>query len=203
MITYPTNKLQKVLLGGKCEQNGTPTPDTPIDIVCNNGVVKVSPNLFNKDLVPDVNEYIENTSGNLRVPNSGKFRHSDYITIKKNTQYYVGIINSVAGVAGLAFYNDTKTYLSGISLNQLKNNNNNIITSTNATKYIRFSFSIDEGYNTDWENTVYFVEGDQPLTEFIPYGQIYTQGTQEVITDNLGNTANAEMLLSVGDYKDT
>jgi len=33
--------------------------------------------------------------------------------------------------------------------------------------------------------------------------EIYTDGTQEVVTDNLGNTANAEMLLDVGDYKDT
>ena len=32
--------------------------------------------------------------------------------------------------------------------------------------------------------------------------EIYTDGTQEVVTDNLGNTANAEMLLAVGDYKD-
>ena len=33
-------------------------------------------------------------------------------------------------------------------------------------------------------------------------GNIYTDGTQEVVTDSLGNTANAERLLAVGDYKD-
>lgn len=34
-------------------------------------------------------------------------------------------------------------------------------------------------------------------------GQIYTDGTQEVVTDSLGNTANAEMLLAFENYKDT
>lgn len=179
-----------------------PTPDYPMDIWCNNGILKVSPNLFNKSLVPDANEYINRSNGNVSAPASGEFRHSDYIVIKENTQYYVGIITSTASSAGLAFYDDTKTYLSGISLTEL-GNNNNIITSPADTKYIRFSFRTDEGYNTNWQNTVYFVEGNQPLTEFMPYGQIYTDGTTETITDSLGNTASAEMLLSVGDYKDT
>ena len=179
-----------------------PTPETPIDIVCNNGILKVSPNLFNKNLVPNVNEYINRSNGNLGTPSSGEFRHSDYITIKENTQYYVGVITSVASSAGLAFYDDTKTYISGISLTEL-GNNNNIITSPADTKYIRFSFRTDEGYNTNWQNTVYFVEGNQPLTEFMPYGAIYTDGTTETVTDSLGNTATAERLLAVGDYKDT
>ena len=157
-----------------------PSPDAPVDIVSNNGVLKVSPNLFNKDLVPNENKYIIASRGTANTPSSSEFRHSDYITIKENTQYYVGIVVSPANAAGLAFYDDTKTYISGLSLTQL-GDANNIITSPNNAKYIRFSFKIDEGYNTDWENTVYFVEGNQPLAEFIPYGQIYTDGTVETI----------------------
>ena len=61
-------------------------------------------------------------------------------------------------------------------------NANNIITSPSDAKYIRFCFRIDEGYNTDWENTVYLVEGTQPLTEFIPYGEIYADGDVETIS---------------------
>lgn len=34
------NSLQYVKAYGKCEQNGTPTPTSPVDIVCNNGVLK-------------------------------------------------------------------------------------------------------------------------------------------------------------------
>jgi hypothetical protein len=144
-------------------------------------------NLFNKDLVPNANEYINKITGNVSPPTSGEFRHSDFIVIKENTQYYVGIITSIATSAGLAFYDDTKTYLSGMSLTEL-GYNNNIITSPTDTKYIRFSFIIDEGYNTNWQNTVYFVEGNQPLAEFMPYFN--------------GGSATAEMLLKVGNYKD-
>jgi hypothetical protein len=144
-------------------------------------------NLFNKDLVPNANEYINKITGNVSPPTSGGFRHSDFIVIKENTQYYVGIITSIATSAGLAFYDNTKTYLSGMSLTEL-GYNNNIITSPTDTKYIRFSFRIDEGYNTNWQNTVYFVEGNQPLAEFIPYFN--------------GGSATAEMLLKIGNYKD-
>jgi len=34
------SRISEVSLYGKCEQNGTPTPDNPVDIVCNNGVLK-------------------------------------------------------------------------------------------------------------------------------------------------------------------
>lgn len=40
---------------GKCEQNGTPTPDTPVDIICNNGVVKAfkTLNISTYDISPN------------------------------------------------------------------------------------------------------------------------------------------------------
>lgn len=37
MITYPTNKLQKVLLSGKCEQRNLPTEYTQVEYLNNNG----------------------------------------------------------------------------------------------------------------------------------------------------------------------
>lgn len=36
-ITAPISKL---VVEGKCAQSGTPTPDAPVDIVCNNGAIK-------------------------------------------------------------------------------------------------------------------------------------------------------------------
>ena len=69
MITYPTNKLQKVLLGGGCEQNGTPTPDTPIDIVCNNGAVKVDNqgNIYTQGTQEVVTDNLGNTANAERL----------------------------------------------------------------------------------------------------------------------------------------
>lgn len=40
-ITAAAGRVLKLLRYGKCEQSGTPTPDNPADIVCNNGVLKV------------------------------------------------------------------------------------------------------------------------------------------------------------------
>lgn len=35
------NKIKSLIQYGKVEQNGTPTPDVPVDIVCNNGILKM------------------------------------------------------------------------------------------------------------------------------------------------------------------
>lgn len=34
------NNLSSLLAYGGCEQNGTPTTDSPVDIICNNGTLK-------------------------------------------------------------------------------------------------------------------------------------------------------------------
>ena len=176
-----------------------PAPNAPMDIVSNNGVLKVSPNLFNKDLVADANRYINKNTGADSAAGSGEWRYSDYTTIEENTNYYVGVVNATASSAGLAFYDSTKTYISGVSMTQL-GQQNNIITSPADTKYIRFSFRIDEGYNTDWENTVYLIKGNNPLAEFMPYGQIYADGTVETINAHGKNIFNKNDTASIGNW---
>lgn len=143
-------------------------------------------NLFNKDLVPNENKYINKNTGNESTPTSGEFRHSDYIEIKGNTQYYVGITKTRSTSAGLAFYDDTKTYISGLSLADI-DDRNNVVTSPANAKYVRFCFRVDEGYDTNWETSVYFcVNGT--MSSFEPYYD--------------GGTATAKMLLKVGDNQD-
>lgn len=41
LVNAKANGLNYLKLFGKCEQNGTPTPSNPVDIVCNNGTIKV------------------------------------------------------------------------------------------------------------------------------------------------------------------
>ena len=41
------NGLKLVKLFGGCEQSGTPTPTTPVDIISNNGAIKYSINEAN------------------------------------------------------------------------------------------------------------------------------------------------------------
>ena len=55
--------LDSVVAKGGTEQNGIPTPDTPLDIVCNNGVLKVGPN--NSVIVEGTPETVTITGKNL------------------------------------------------------------------------------------------------------------------------------------------
>ena len=158
----------------------TPTPDAPIDIVCNNGVLKVSPNLIDPTTVPNLNRYIHSGSGYEMTPGSGNFRSTtEHILIEPNTEYYFGAKYGTSSSAGLAWYDDTKTYISGLSLTAI-GAAQGVITSPSTAKYVRFSWRIDTGYNPDWENTVYFCKNGA-LDSFMPYGQIYTDGTVETI----------------------
>ena len=50
-ITTNKRKLLSLKAFGGTEQNGTPTPDAPIDIVCNNGVLKVNTEASGKNAV--------------------------------------------------------------------------------------------------------------------------------------------------------
>ena len=123
-----TNGLTDLQLKGGTEQNGTPTPDTPIDIVCNNGVLKVSPNndviaegtpetvtITGKNLL-DINKtsgagYL-NASGGL-VPYDNYYC-SDYIEIKPSTVYtYTETMKSAedGNYIRFCFYDSNKTFI--------------------------------------------------------------------------------------------
>lgn len=57
-VTYPifapSKVLPSVIAYGKCTQSGTPAPATPVDIVCNNGTVKVSEQTVYVEGTPEV-----------------------------------------------------------------------------------------------------------------------------------------------------
>jgi hypothetical protein len=57
-------ELLSVTAFGKCVQNGTPTPDNPVDIVCNNGVLKVDNqgNVYTYGTVETIEDTIGNTA---------------------------------------------------------------------------------------------------------------------------------------------
>ena len=59
----------KVNLYGACEQNGTPSPDTPVDIICNNGVLKVN---------SQGQIYADGTQETVTVTGKNLFDVSDY-----------------------------------------------------------------------------------------------------------------------------
>lgn len=125
--------------------------------------------LFNAATVPDENSYINPRNGYLGFPSStgGIWRHSDYIEIDENLEYYIGMINAETVYVGLAWYDTRKRYISGVNATEI-GLAGNIVTSPARSKWIRFSFRVDEGYNTNWETSVWLCENGV-IDRWTPY----------------------------------
>lgn len=193
------NSLAYVKAFGGTEQNGTPTPDAPMDIVSNNGVLKVRQNLW-KGNYTDLG-YLDETGA--VIPTNG-YMASDFIEIDQSKKYtfYEQIVQTYTGNGmRICFYNSSKQMVgqrqgdSAINVGAYAY----IATPPANAKYIRVS----TGVNTNYVTNITLVEGEYNTTTIQgAVGSIYTDGTVETIEDTIGNTATAEMLLKVGDYQD-
>lgn len=175
--------LISVTLTGGCEQNGTPTPTNPVDIICNNGAIKYSKNIFDKTLNPiaagSVTTYWE-----IQVPN-GTYTCSTNMPSSGST-------------ANVWF--DIQTAFSS-NVNPVYASQPRTITVTEGVIYVAVRSGTPYQSLINGERWVQVEQGNTPTT-YHPYG-IYIDGNIETISDGNGNTAIAEYLLSVGDYKDT
>ena len=173
----------------------TPTPDRPIDIVCNNGVVKWDST--NQEIYADGTvETVEVIGKNLLDINSSgivagylasdgslvqstSWSVSDYIPIKANTTFIYSTTRPSGGLgsgAYLAYYDANRAI---ISTQNQGSNANKTFTTPAGTAYIKVSF-FSSG---NWQ-----VELGSTATEYEEYFD--------------GGSATAEMLLKVGDYQD-
>ena len=209
----PETFLDSVVAKGGTEQNGTPTPDTPMDIVCNNGVLKVSPNLFDKNASYALFDgYINNVSvgqNTTLMPCSGGDK-TIIIKVAPNTTYTVTRVTNLGSVydrircaafTALPVSNSTGVILCNYMNTQQANAT---FTTLSDTQYVAINVRNSGAVGDDWTQFVdaFQLEQGSTATQYRPYGQIYADGTAETIKDSLNNTATAEMLLKVGDYQD-
>ena len=131
-------------------------------------------NMFDASAVTSDNYYINSSTGAVGVPSAGagEWRNSAYTPVTPGDVLYFGEVNSSASVAGTAFYSDTvvSSYISGFSATQLANADN-VWTVPEGTAYMRHSFRVDDGYNENWETTVYIVKNTD-THEWTPYANI-------------------------------
>lgn len=205
LVNALAGSIKSLIQYGLCTQASTPTPSSPVDIKCNNGAIKVSANLLDPTTVPDENKYITSHSGGEATPGSGTFRHSDYIRIVGGEEYFFGVKPYSASTAGLAWYSEAgpNSYISGINGTSLKNAGM-VVTAPASANYVRFSWMIDSGYDTNWQNSVYICVNGL-MSAFRAFGEVYIDGTPEVLTVSDGTntqTASVSDLFAVGDYKD-
>ena len=172
--------------------NPVPTPDVPVDIWCNNGAIKLSRNLYSG--VNDEAGYLTDV-GTVTTDSRGTI--SDYIEILPSTTYTLKLLRTAEQIyTRVCSYNSSKNFVSLLVKDTSVSAGYVTATfTTDATaKYVRISFKSD--------STEVQLERGSVATPYRPYG-IYTDGTVETITDDLGNAATCQKLLSVGTYEDT
>ena len=111
-------------------------------------------NLFNANTVSEAGYYINPTNG-YTPSGSTHYRYSDYIEVIPGATYYFGTRN-LSGNAGYAWYNESKTYISGDTLTNLSSGGKREIAPANA-KYLRWTINVS--VNTDWDKMSYVCTG--------------------------------------------
>lgn len=165
------NSISNVTLSGLCVQADTPTPSTPADIVCNNGIIKCN-RIINRygGSINDSGVIVSNSNYAISVA-----------PVERNKTYTVYGMSVYAlftelPVIGSTSYNGARVVSSLTSIT---------IPDDSTIKYIAI--------RTTAETLGALYSNDE---------LIYTYGNIETITDDIGNIATAEMLLSVGNYTD-
>ena len=179
-----------------------PTPSKPIPIWCNNGELKVSPNLFDKNNLNYIAGYLT-VNGN-KIESSSK-TDTYYIECNPNTTYTLQRekVKTSGQVFRFASYSEVPTYNNQFTgmVGGLTDDLTLTITTGANDKYLAFSIGNVLHTDTEYIDKVQIEQGST-ATQYRPYRQIYTDGTTETIKDSLNNTATAENLLSAGIYKD-
>jgi hypothetical protein len=181
----------------------TPTPDKPIDIWCNNGVLKVSPNEANyiaKNVV--LGYWLRNSDGQPEASPANFY--TNMMPIKPNVSYVCfgrnKETNTISGYNRIAWYDANGVWIRNSTYTQ--NQPGIDVAPTNAA-FARFHCNINGTDVTQEVIDSYNWVFQQGIAEvsYKPTG-IYTNGAVETITDALGNTATAEMLLNANTYAD-
>lgn len=155
------NPLTYLEIEGKSIQDGTPTPDSPVEIE--------SVGYENLLKTTNWNQYTINASGGTIVSNDRM--STDYIEIKPNKEYIFSC-DVESFFYGIAYYDSSKTFLS----RTYKNGGNSIVgTTPNNAKYIRVfgQYVANQPFTQDKfeEYKLMLNDGNTKEHNYIPYGK--------------------------------
>ena len=185
---------------GKAEQDDTPTPSTPVDIKCNNGVIKWGVSGTNLLDMAEENIYLRhyiNDSGEENS-NNQNFYNTKFISVKPNTTYTLFVSQPVYYLS-IMEHDSNKDFLRRILDGNSNEKHSGITFRTSAdTAYIligsnpnRTPLSMDDVTSINWMLN----EGSAALP-YEPYTEgVIADGTPEVL--NVG-----ENLFSQDNYLD-
>lgn len=231
----PETYIDSVTLDGKCEQNGTPTPTNPVDIVCNNGTISfpqsavgtvtqtgtptpdtpVEPVFYDKGgmvlraIDTDADSYDSATQTITRAIGYHIFTGTESFGTSTAYGKSLYINNPTTAWGGVVRSKDVLCqYFTGTSSPSGTMPEYSCFFNTSGHFYFRtseesssFKSWLAELYANGTPLIVWFVKSTVETESYTP--SIYIDGTTETVTDSNGLTATAQMLLSVGDDKDT
>lgn len=195
---------------GKCVQDGTPTPSAPVDIVCNNGALRLSPNLLSGMESKTLNGVAIDVDADGVITLSGTCTTSANATVLSN-------LSLVAGDYTLKVFdkqtqsNGTKiqVYNSAVGFNLTFSMDSDTTETTGALTAdadVSVRVRVDGGVTYDnYKIKPMFVKGSTAPSEFITVGAVYADGNPEVLTisgTDHTQTASVQSLFAVGDVQD-
>ena len=154
-----------------------PTPHNPVPIKCNNGVVKVSKNLYNEaSRVNGANIYSTGV-----VYAAEEYAYSALIPVIVGETYtFSGVSNITPSAKRIHGYNNSGTWVEQLGAKSTSVGSYSLtVTIPSGVSQIRICGIRIDGSNAD--TNVQFEQGST-ATDYMSYGQIYTDGTVETIT---------------------
>lgn len=196
--TFKTATAGTFAAGGEA----VPTPDYPMDIVSNNGVLKYSRNKVN--VIADnvaVGKYISATG--VLTDSENNFTYMPYVPVKPNTTYtltysspiYFGSVSEYSSAEDAGFVvRQTKT---STSLNEPFDLTEFTFTTGATTNYVRFGCNMYKNQSLTIDDVLalnYMLAESATAVPYAPYvgdnGGIYTDGTVETINVHGKNLFN-------------
>lgn len=181
---------------GETIQNGTPSPDYPVDV---QGVGEKTVNLLDMTSQNIIDKYSLNKYGSEVQDNF--FCITDFLEIEPNTYYTINITNRGGGSHYSCFYDENKNFISSHRASGVQTEEKYTYLSPNNAKYIRCSLMSITMY-PKYAASYMLTNTETIPPEYIPYGsEIYR------IPVTIGNTTTpiyigSDPLYRVGEYAD-
>ena len=203
-LTKPTSlPLRSLVVKGSCAQASTPTPDAPVDIVCNNGAVRygIGKNLL--DMVEEnivLRSYIDN-DGVVRTE-VHNFYNNKYIPVV-GSQTYTWSTSSAAQYVSIMQYDAQKEF---IQRNLFSNGSDTLsasITLQSNTAFVLFGSRIsNQNITLNQVNAINWqFELGTTATDYEPYSEgIHTDGNSGAIIAGSRNLFNPDYYSNRGWY---
>ena len=189
-VAHPIHSLTQY---GRCVQDGTPTPDAPVDILCNNGALRygaLGSNLYDPSTaVFEVGSYYSPGADGAQTVAANNFIYHSYIPIEAGEAYVfygrkqsdnrLSQYNRIHWYAADKTYIGTNTYAAGTIGKGVAPDNAVFARLSCNPQGASTAISEDTVLAYNWT----FCKGTAEVTPFVPFvGGVKPVGTPEVLT---------------------